>query len=207
VSCPCKGLLAHGLAVDEVSNLTRQKAAQHLAEQTGRQMIKGDISTERLAGFLFANATGGWILVEQRDPLVRRRFTIAHELGHYLLHFLPELESALVRQDEDLMEFEEQMSAPPPEKTADENEMGTGQAILSDGIGEGMNALDQESLEKQADAFAAAILMPETTCQRLIQKYADRGMGARAVLARRLASECLVSEAAMNRRLTDLHLP
>ncbi len=188
---PLKRLIRkHGLTVDEVPKLTRHEAARYLAEQTGRQMIQGTVSTEPLSGFLFANAVGGWILVRQSDPLVRRRFTIAHELGHYLLHFLPALEAASARQDEDLMEFEERMSA--PEKIADENEMGTGAATLSDGIGEEISALDQEAVEKQADAFAAAILMPQAMCRRLIAKYVDRGMSERRVLARRLASECLV---------------
>src|SRR5688572_9232157 len=42
---------------------------------------------EDLAGFLYANAGGGSIFVRQEDAVARRRFSAAHELAHYLLHF------------------------------------------------------------------------------------------------------------------------
>ena len=46
-----------------------------------------------MAGYLFAyqrdESSYGCILVKQDDPVERRRFSAAHELGHYLPHFLP----------------------------------------------------------------------------------------------------------------------
>ena len=52
--------------VDPVPNLTREG--------------------ERLAGILEGSLVCPTILFEQFDPLVRQRFSIAHELGHYYLH-------------------------------------------------------------------------------------------------------------------------
>ena len=40
----------------------------------------------RLAGLLVANGTTPSIYFEKYDPLVRQRFSIAHELGHFFLH-------------------------------------------------------------------------------------------------------------------------
>lgn len=196
---------AHGLIADEIDKLSRHEAAAYLAEQTGGTIRLGDPATDELAGFLFANAAGGWILVKRGEKLVRRRFTVAHELGHYLLHYLPELDSAMKRGD-DLLEFEEEVLAP-ADPDADESEVHGGRSTLLTDMGtEARTEIDQMELERQADAFAAVVLMPEKSCQRLVAKYAERGMTERNVLARRLASECLVSERAMRRRLGELHL-
>jgi IrrE N-terminal-like domain len=50
-----------------------------------------------LAGFLYAwpyrNAVWGCLLVEQNDIVERRRFSAAHELGHYMLHFRPAIQA------------------------------------------------------------------------------------------------------------------
>ncbi len=55
--------------------------AEHYARVVERP-LDPDIS-----GALIPLDTGGWvILVNESHPQVRRRFTIAHELGHMLLH-------------------------------------------------------------------------------------------------------------------------
>ena len=41
---------------------------------------------EVLAGYLFAAGRVGWAFVNSDDILPRRRFSAAHELGHFLLH-------------------------------------------------------------------------------------------------------------------------
>jgi hypothetical protein len=41
---------------------------------------------DELAGYLFAAGRIGWAFVRGDDILPRRRFTAAHELGHFLLH-------------------------------------------------------------------------------------------------------------------------
>jgi Zn-dependent peptidase ImmA (M78 family) len=63
-----------------------------------------------------------------------------------------------------------------------------------------------EQMEAEANRFAAALLMPADRCRTLALRYAEQYGGKRAVLARRLCTEFLVSQAAMLRRLTDLGL-
>lgn len=48
----------------------------------------GDIGddSQNLAGFLFTGGSTGWAFINGDDILQRRRFTAAHELGHFILH-------------------------------------------------------------------------------------------------------------------------
>ncbi|HEY7424704.1 MAG TPA: hypothetical protein VH682_10790, partial [Gemmataceae bacterium] len=86
VPVPLDRLIAtYNLVHEEVSGLTRAAAGAFLARWgVHRPELLED--TAPLAGFLFANARGGYILARADDPLPRRRFTAAHELGPYLLH-------------------------------------------------------------------------------------------------------------------------
>jgi len=43
-------------------------------------------AAERLAGFVFLAGRVGWAFVNADDILPRRRFSAAHELGHFVLH-------------------------------------------------------------------------------------------------------------------------
>ena len=58
-----------------------------IAESLGVQIQSEDVD-EGLSGFLVRNTASGKTVigVNHRHPEARRRFTIAHELGHYLLH-------------------------------------------------------------------------------------------------------------------------
>ena len=70
-----------------IPDLTRGAVVQHLLS-VGIDV--GDIGdpTERLAGFLFFSSQSSWAYVssDRENPLARRRFTAAHELGHAVLH-------------------------------------------------------------------------------------------------------------------------
>jgi Zn-dependent peptidase ImmA (M78 family) len=47
----------------------------------------GDLGEdEPLAGFLYLTPSAGYVFVNANDPVPRRRFTAAHELGHFALH-------------------------------------------------------------------------------------------------------------------------
>jgi hypothetical protein len=192
-------LRAGGLVADEVAGLSGRAAAGYLAAQAGRDML-GDSTAAPLAGFLFANAAGGWILVNRDDPLVRRRFSVAHELGHYLLHFLPLLAAVDATDGRDLLEFGE--SLPPVEGEADAP--GAGRVTLRGGPSVPA-APERAGWEIEANRFAALVLMPEAAVRARVAALGTRG-GARESLTRRLASEFLVSQAAMRRRLADLGL-
>src|SRR5688572_12459347 len=80
---------ALNLTCMEMSGLTRDAAARRLAERGGLMDEDGGERQSPLAGFLYAVGEDASIFVEERDPVSRRRFSVAHELGHYLLHFRP----------------------------------------------------------------------------------------------------------------------
>jgi len=66
-------------------DLTSNVVARYLNEQG---VMVGDVAVENqtLAGFLFTSGEVGWAFVNANDILQRRRFTAAHELGHFVLH-------------------------------------------------------------------------------------------------------------------------
>jgi hypothetical protein len=66
-------------------DLTRGAVASHLRSEGVPVESLGD-AAEGLAGFVFAAGRVGWAFVRASDILPRRRFTAAHELGHFLLH-------------------------------------------------------------------------------------------------------------------------
>jgi Zn-dependent peptidase ImmA (M78 family) len=61
-----------------------------------------------LAGFIFAAGRVGWAFVSAADSLARRRFTAAHELGHFIMHratmgrFRADTEATLREADEEV---------------------------------------------------------------------------------------------------------
>jgi hypothetical protein len=74
-----------GLLHVELPVLTRGAVADFLQRQGIRADDLGD-PADRLAGFLFAAGSVGWAFISAADPVPRRRFSAAHELGHFLLH-------------------------------------------------------------------------------------------------------------------------
>ncbi|HTU18015.1 MAG TPA: ImmA/IrrE family metallo-endopeptidase [Gemmataceae bacterium] len=187
VPVPLDRLIAtYNLVHEEVAGLTRAAAAAYLARWGVHRSELLDNSSA-LAGFLFANASGGYILVNADDPLPRRRFTAAHELGHYLLHFLPRLqaehdpETYLVQDDSGETVREE-------DKPADDN------------------ALSLPQMERQANRFAAELLMPEAVCRTAGDLYAARFRTPQRFLEHHLARDLLVSREAMRWRLRQLSI-
>jgi Zn-dependent peptidase ImmA (M78 family) len=131
-----------------------------------------------LAGFLFANARGGHVFVRRGDSLPRRRFSAAHELGHYLLHLAPAL--ALAGADAELVHGDASIAESP-------------EAELS-------------TMERQANQFAAELLMPEGMCRDLCELHSRRYGPTDRFLVHHLASELLVSREAIAWRLFGLDL-
>lgn len=184
---PLDRLIAtYNLVHDEVAGLTRAVAGAYLARWgVQRPELLKDASP--LAGFLFANAHGGYILVNADDPLPRRRFTAAHELGHYLLHFLPRLqeerdaETYLVQDD-------------------------SGETVREEEKSSSDKALSLPEMERQANLFAAELLMPEAVCRTAADLYAARFRTTPRFLEHQLARNLLVSQTAVRVRLQELNL-
>ena len=175
---PLGDLIAtYPVAHEEVDGLNRAAAAAVLRRWDVRwSEIPGE--DPPLAGFLYANARSGYIFVRRGDFLPRRRFTAAHELGHYRLHLGPRLArdaAELVEADRDA-EVEE-----------------SGQAELA-------------AMERQANRFAAELLMPEAACRALHERHSRMYGAVDRYLVYHLAADLLVSRSAIAWRLFGLGL-
>src|SRR4051794_20376059 len=77
-------LSEHALRLVELPSLSRAVVYDYLLSKGS---IPGDLGEdEDLAGFLYISGPFGRVFVNADDPVPRRRFTAAHELGHFVLH-------------------------------------------------------------------------------------------------------------------------
>jgi len=115
--------------------LTKQRATSRLdiekaAAALGVTILKSDLKGE-VSGYLFISKGSAPIIgVNKRHPETRQRFTIAHELGHLMLHAPKDSDSSFVDKSFFIV-------------NRDEN-----------------SALGIETREVEANFFAAEILMP-----------------------------------------------
>jgi len=184
-----------GLIGAEITGLTVSTASDFLLKRGGAVEPLPPLTEGPLAGFLcVVPKYGGCVFVEHKDIFTRRRFSVAHELGHYLLHFRPQLINTIT--------FDQPMLDAFPITKADDVEPGNlpqGQMTLSN-----MDITDQtfEQMEREANEFAAELLMPAEVVLALCAHYQLYLNGDD--LALRLAGEMLVSRAAMRWRLRKL---
>ncbi len=197
---------AYPLRMDEIRGLTYASVARFLERETGKPIALPRRDDQALAGFLLAQYPWGWILVKQDDPIARRRFTAAHELGHYVLHFLPHFEDGEKERDLGSLLLAEGLSYGDERETDAAEPWGELMYARSLSPGNYVTYSDVARREREANQFAALLLMPEAACRTLVERESQRLGTRRAPLARRLASEFLVSQAAMRWRLTDLGL-
>ncbi len=196
-------IAAHSLRRGEIPNLTRQRAMAAIAAMSGQAIGIPEDADMALAGFLYAwpyrNAVWGCLLVEQNDIVERRRFSAAHELGHYMLHFRPAIQA----------EREHGRRLTMAEGLSYHGQTDDTQAPLPMGASSCARDMDPQyvtlldnavQIEDEANQFAAELLMPEAACRALAQHYGGRAS------PRRLATEFLVSGAAMRWRLKQLGL-
>jgi Zn-dependent peptidase ImmA (M78 family) len=169
---------AYPLVHEEVPGLNHA-AASALLGRWGVRWADIPQPDPTLAGFLYANGRSGYIFVRRGDGLPRRRFTAAHELGHYRLHLAPALARSEVA-DVELIRTDVEMAE-------------SGEADLA-------------ALERQANRFAAELLMPESRCRMLFDRYASRYGKTPRFLVHHLAGELLVSREAIAWRLYGLGL-
>lgn len=160
---------------------------------------------EPLAGFLFANEGGAAVFVRLNDPISRRRFSAAHELGHYMLHFVPQATQLFARR-----ERIQYISGEPaaPQTFAAPVALAIARAAQGDsrgdtqGTGELEAQREHQQREAEADAFAAELLMPSALVSELARH--ERGLWSDSDLIWRLSQALLVSRMAMWRRLSQL---
>lgn len=70
-----------------------------LANKLGVTVNNAKFADDSLAGLIARRGDHTRILVEQADPPYRKRFSIAHELGHHFLHLLEDGEIVDKRAD------------------------------------------------------------------------------------------------------------
>jgi Zn-dependent peptidase ImmA (M78 family) len=123
------------------------------------------------SGFLLRDGDVVIIGLNSRNTRRRQRFTIAHELGHWLLH---EGRPIIVDHAVRINKRDQVSSA----------------------------ATDQEEID--ANAFAAALLMPQEQVHASVQRELRMGVPSRDELTQKLANEFDVSHEAMSIRLINL---
>lgn len=143
---------------------------EDLAKASGVQVVYRNFNNE-ISGALVRRGTSAIIAVAAEQPHVRQRFTIAHELGHFLLH---PTDGEEVHVDK---HFRVQFRSPTSSTAEDVGEI-------------------------EANAFAAALLMPEEWILRETRQVTFDFDDPEAV--RELAERYDVSTQAMTFRLTNL---
>jgi hypothetical protein len=189
----------------EIEGLTGRSAGEMLIQQGGMLVPMAEANTDPLAGFLYVSAHCGSIFVEHRDRITRRRFSAAHELGHYLLHFRPLIEAARASDHPDLIALTDGLGSvddevEPGNFSGQESSMATRHGLTALGL----KLPPYEQMEQEADAFAAELLMPAGVLAEQVHHQARIFKGQD--LVKRLAAELLVSQAAMRWRLRSLGL-
>ncbi|MEI7554816.1 ImmA/IrrE family metallo-endopeptidase [Candidatus Chlorohelix sp.] len=158
-----------------------------------------------LSGLLDPEA--GEILYEENESQPRQNFSIAHELGHYYLHYIPALELA---QQPTLFELEEEGEAEAvcffrcDSTEMEEQQDSTLKTILNDTEAQARLAkiikFKQRAarFEWEANVFASGLLMPRELVQWLNKKHAGDVKG--------MAQELGVSVSAISYRLNGMGL-
>lgn len=149
-----------------------------------------------LAGFLFAQGGLGFIFACATDKVVRRRFSVAHELGHFLLHYRPALARAVERGETE-QPLRDVFAPTDADKAEDEQTTDTE-------VNEKTEVEHLARMEREANLFAAEILMPADLVRELAETW--RGRLRNSPLTDRLASDLLVSREAMRIRLKSLNI-
>ncbi|GAA4459312.1 hypothetical protein GCM10023189_32820 [Nibrella saemangeumensis] len=145
-----------------------------IAERRGLQIRPYDLGTN-VSGVLFLREGVGIIGYNPNDSYVRQRFTIAHELGHYELH----------RAEGEL--FVDKVDQAKQVYMRNED-----------------SASGEFKQEREANAFAAAILMPENLLFSELKKI-QFDLNDEAAL-KELAKQFNVSLPAITYRLSNLGL-
>lgn len=147
-----------------------------VAKRSGVILVAFDLG-EDVSGLLHMKEGSASIGFNPNESKLRQRFTIAHELGHYFLH----------REDDKIFVDNENYYQSIMFRT-------TKQLNLSD---------SDYQREKEANAFAAALLMPQNLIQKELKKYNGYDLSDNSMITE-LAKKFEVSIQAMSYRIINL---
>ncbi len=178
--------------------LSTKTAVKFLEIEIGFEMPELETDERKLSGFLYTAKFGdflqGCVFTDKSEPTVRRRFSAAHEFGHYLLHFMPLLKAS---KTENLF-LAESMAIDESDEIQAEIKIADDFDFIKIG------AENKYEMELEADFFAAELLMPRNACLQAAQVLRfNPGKNKKAII-NNLATMFLVSFGAMKRRLEDL---
>lgn len=148
---------------------------ESIATSLGVEVVYADLGDE-VSGLLISDGATAQVCVQETDPPVRQRFTIAHEIGHHFLRH------QFVNGEHVHVDKGNYISQRGPRAS------------------EGLDAKEVE-----ANQFAASLLMPSKALRRRIEQLGLAGplLDQHVSL---LSREFEVSEQAMTIRLTSLGL-
>ena len=202
-------ITAHPIFVKELAvekRLTAELAVDCIRQEMGFAARDYLRKPYKLSGFIYAAQSAGrlfgCIFTETSEPTARRRFSAAHELAHYLLHFLPIAEN----RENDFLVMTEGISF--ADEESDKVEELPEMRLVRDFEANESHDLSlfakTWNYEREAEYFASELLMPRAACLTLAETYGRKFGKNKNAVVRRLATDFLVSFDAMNRRLQDL---
>jgi Zn-dependent peptidase ImmA (M78 family) len=144
-----------------------------IVKAMGLQLLEFNLGEETSGVLVIENGKGS-IGYNPKDSFVRRRFTVAHELGHYILH-------------------------------RDANELFVDNFFLMKFRKNNSYTKEEYWQEQQANAFAAALLMPEKFIEAEIVREEYHGVDETELITK-LARKFEVSIPGMSYRLTNLNI-
>jgi len=133
----CEILQRHGLLTVPVDPVT-------LANREGILVHNAVFSESGISGMVARRGASVTMLIDQQDPPFRKRFSIAHELGHHFLHLTSDGEIVTKKLD-----------------------------IFRGLAGEGESGLGARRREVEANQFAAALLMPDPLVREAFSREQD----------------------------------
>lgn len=110
-----------------------------LANELGIEVYEEKFDSETMSGYISKDDNGYFISVNEKHPATRKQFTIAHEIGHFVLH-------------QDLLESDSLLPT--------YYKVGTGINVALPRCNE-INSDEYRKKETEANRFAADLLMPE----------------------------------------------
>ena len=158
--------------LNKMNDITLPIKIEDIAKSEGLKVMPYPLEDD-VSGLLVIENGQGVIGYNENESRVSRRFTVAHELGHYMLH-----------QDQASLFIDKQFKAYRSQTSPKE--------------------ASKLELEKEANAFAAAILMPENLLKKELEKT-NIDLGSEDGL-KELSKTFDVSSTAMYFRLTNLQL-
>ena len=157
--------------LQEIKSLKPPVQVEEIAQNLGLKILPYDLG-EKVSGVLVIKNGKATIGYNRTESFVRRRFTIAHELGHYFLH----------RTTRDLF-IDKQFKVLFRDESSSSGEI---------------------KQEQEANAFAAALLMPEELLKEEIKKL-DLDLADEDAI-KKLATAFKVSTIAMTFRISNLKI-